>query len=590
MGAFNSISSTSTPPLPPSPPESLVDGQPADAPRESTAPSWSSRHPLRSLFSTLSPSALLAPPSPPSDPSPSCPPLADSSSSSSSPPAVATVSVGQRGVRRSRESMDDDSVDGADSDRGGSGIRSVRQRLDRHHHSHLPASLDDIQRSNSTLAAAAEEYHVEEDEADDDDMDGDLVDASISPSILRQALELVLFNVLQEQMHIREVGIGPDGEGDDSVQVQLFYYIGSFRVEAGVAASDPERAFTPAAANSSNPLADVLLSSRSVTEAPIDREIQREWISANTMRLLVDHSLRTEQPVVADNVVELPVVMLGARDNSIDLDNANNGWIMYVVGGQPTSAALAEVTRRAAQVVAAASVGDGDSQDVIVNNNARVVGSSGRILMVARPADSEPTPTETMILNSIGNRLPNNTRGQPVAADMSSEEEDDHEPPAPLSPETHSLGILLAALLSGLHEQGPAGVGDNSNPLLQNLFSLFDARQDNGEHDTYDLFWRISNLLGYARPRNVSKDLVDEKLTSVSYRQFKMSKPTLKADDCQCPICLAEFDEDEELRVLMCDHVFHRECVDQWLTVHVNNCPLCRNVAVQVPATDAKEE
>uniref|UniRef100_A0A9L0RU52 E3 ubiquitin-protein ligase RNF43 n=1 Tax=Equus caballus TaxID=9796 RepID=A0A9L0RU52_HORSE len=41
-----------------------------------------------------------------------------------------------------------------------------------------------------------------------------------------------------------------------------------------------------------------------------------------------------------------------------------------------------------------------------------------------------------------------------------------------------------------------------------------------------------------------------------------------------CAICLEEFSEGQELRVISCLHEFHRACVDPWLQQH-RTCPLC---------------
>lgn len=44
----------------------------------------------------------------------------------------------------------------------------------------------------------------------------------------------------------------------------------------------------------------------------------------------------------------------------------------------------------------------------------------------------------------------------------------------------------------------------------------------------------------------------------------------------ECPICLTEFVEGDEMRVLpQCGHVFHVNCVDTWLGKH-SSCPSCR--------------
>ncbi|KAJ4829397.1 hypothetical protein Tsubulata_014541 [Turnera subulata] len=44
----------------------------------------------------------------------------------------------------------------------------------------------------------------------------------------------------------------------------------------------------------------------------------------------------------------------------------------------------------------------------------------------------------------------------------------------------------------------------------------------------------------------------------------------------ECAICLGEFSEEDELRLLtVCFHVFHQECIDLWLESH-KTCPVCR--------------
>ena len=43
----------------------------------------------------------------------------------------------------------------------------------------------------------------------------------------------------------------------------------------------------------------------------------------------------------------------------------------------------------------------------------------------------------------------------------------------------------------------------------------------------------------------------------------------------ECSICLDTFRNEEVVRRLACGHVFHKRCVDQWLT-KVAACPLCR--------------
>ena len=43
-----------------------------------------------------------------------------------------------------------------------------------------------------------------------------------------------------------------------------------------------------------------------------------------------------------------------------------------------------------------------------------------------------------------------------------------------------------------------------------------------------------------------------------------------------CAICVEEFQEKDTTRVLPCNHFFHPQCIDPWLTDHSSMCPLCK--------------
>ncbi|KAH6805583.1 hypothetical protein C2S51_030414 [Perilla frutescens var. frutescens] len=46
--------------------------------------------------------------------------------------------------------------------------------------------------------------------------------------------------------------------------------------------------------------------------------------------------------------------------------------------------------------------------------------------------------------------------------------------------------------------------------------------------------------------------------------------------DAECCICLGIFCDGDNVKVLpLCQHCFHSECVDKWLTTQ-SSCPLCR--------------
>ncbi|OQU95429.1 Ring finger domain-containing protein isoform 2 [Cladophialophora immunda] len=56
----------------------------------------------------------------------------------------------------------------------------------------------------------------------------------------------------------------------------------------------------------------------------------------------------------------------------------------------------------------------------------------------------------------------------------------------------------------------------------------------------------------------------------------------------RCLICLSDYAASEEVRLLdKCKHVYHRECIDEWLTTGRNSCPMCRGQGVQEKGTSS---
>ncbi|KAJ1438221.1 Zinc finger, RING-type [Sesbania bispinosa] len=50
----------------------------------------------------------------------------------------------------------------------------------------------------------------------------------------------------------------------------------------------------------------------------------------------------------------------------------------------------------------------------------------------------------------------------------------------------------------------------------------------------------------------------------------------ISGEDAACCICLAKYENNDELRELPCSHLFHKDCVDKWLKINAL-CPLCKS-------------
>ena len=46
-----------------------------------------------------------------------------------------------------------------------------------------------------------------------------------------------------------------------------------------------------------------------------------------------------------------------------------------------------------------------------------------------------------------------------------------------------------------------------------------------------------------------------------------------------CVICMSQVENSASIRQLPCDHIYHTECIDQWLLVN-KKCPICRKPTV----------
>jgi hypothetical protein len=46
----------------------------------------------------------------------------------------------------------------------------------------------------------------------------------------------------------------------------------------------------------------------------------------------------------------------------------------------------------------------------------------------------------------------------------------------------------------------------------------------------------------------------------------------------KCTVCQQDFEDEEEVRTLRCLHMFHRKCIDEWLTTVAGACVNCKVV------------
>ena len=89
---------------------------------------------------------------------------------------------------------------------------------------------------------------------------------------------------------------------------------------------------------------------------------------------------------------------------------------------------------------------------------------------------------------------------------------------------------------------------------------------------------RLVSILSAREPRVVAADILPERASSDTDARDSTSRGSQRSSNGNplCPICLEEVIESENnKKVLHCNHTFHANCINRWLTTR-NQCPVCR--------------
>lgn len=92
-----------------------------------------------------------------------------------------------------------------------------------------------------------------------------------------------------------------------------------------------------------------------------------------------------------------------------------------------------------------------------------------------------------------------------------------------------------------------------------------------------------------ARVSSSANSGLDEALIkSITVCKYNKRGGLVEGHDCS--VCLSEFEENEDLRLLpKCNHAFHLPCIDTWLKSHAT-CPLCRASVTACPNPNSSME
>lgn len=112
-----------------------------------------------------------------------------------------------------------------------------------------------------------------------------------------------------------------------------------------------------------------------------------------------------------------------------------------------------------------------------------------------------------------------------------------------------------------------------SNPepfsVLDDIITIYiDVMSNNN-----DLVTDLSSITPVV-DRDFKRTLTEINTILGPYSKIKSNDELLKKKEC-CSICQDEYKINQGKRVLVCNHTFHKKCIDKWL-VCKSDCPICR--------------
>ena len=111
---------------------------------------------------------------------------------------------------------------------------------------------------------------------------------------------------------------------------------------------------------------------------------------------------------------------------------------------------------------------------------------------------------------------------------------------------------------------------------MENVKTLIENTLKNYIRDKilYDLMQNILNIP--LEQEDVKLILNQEQFDNLRTSTYKDIEENIKSINKECFICLESFQEDNEIKLIPCNHCFHTECIKPWLMQQSCKCPNCR--------------
>ena len=117
----------------------------------------------------------------------------------------------------------------------------------------------------------------------------------------------------------------------------------------------------------------------------------------------------------------------------------------------------------------------------------------------------------------------------------------------------------------------------NINNEITNIFQtmLQPSNQvlDNNINNLFNILMTMP-VLNPQTMTDVKNVINTDELEKLEVKEYNMMN---KEKYKECAICLEEYNDEDKVRILKCEHGYHKECIDKWLTNCNYKCPVCRD-------------
>ena len=122
---------------------------------------------------------------------------------------------------------------------------------------------------------------------------------------------------------------------------------------------------------------------------------------------------------------------------------------------------------------------------------------------------------------------------------------------------------------------------NNSNSIFRSrLYGFRNNSQPTQNTTSANNFLSSANLLlnllnNMNIPTNNNMEDIQVTLDKNELNNIKVHKLEKKLEQT-CSVCMCDMNKEEEVSILPCDHIFHKDCINEWLVNYNYKCPICR--------------